>query len=135
MPDPAGRRVHRPGKPGLLGEAEIDAVAVDGRDIGFRATTFALEYAFEVGHRADHEADILAALALQDTGANLWQRVGARGRCCQCCDGNTECQESHDVSPHDEWNSRSGQEANAMSKTWRLRKCRRQIITNTTAGY
>src|ERR1035437_2129688 len=76
--DPAGRRVHRPSQSCLLGDAEIDAVPADGCDIGFGAAAFALEHTFEAGHRADHEADILAALALQDARTNRRQRVGAR---------------------------------------------------------
>src|ERR1019366_7974632 len=76
--NPAGRRVHRPGQSCLLGDAEIDAEPADGRDVGFGAAAFALEHAFEAGHRADHEADILAALALQDARTNRRQRVGAR---------------------------------------------------------
>src|SRR5450432_4405995 len=72
---PAGRRIDRPGKFGLLGEADIQTIAADGCDIGFGTAAFALEYAFEAGHRADDEADILATLALQDTGANRRQRI------------------------------------------------------------
>src|ERR1019366_7318404 len=64
--NPAGRRVHRPDESGLLGETEIDAVTANGCDVGFGAAAFALEHTFEAGPRADHEADILAALALQD---------------------------------------------------------------------
>src|SRR3984893_2054342 len=76
----AGRCVHRPGKLGLVGETEIHAVAVDGCDVWFGTAAFALEHTFEAGDRADNEADILAALALQDAGANRRQRVGARDR-------------------------------------------------------
>ena len=75
-PNPIGRRVHRPGKAGQLGDAKIQAETMNGRDVRFGTAAFALEHAFEAGHRADHEADILAALALQNAGANR-QRVGA----------------------------------------------------------
>ncbi len=50
---------------------------MDGREVGFGTAAFALEDAFEAGDRADHKADILAALALQDAGANrgsAWRR-------------------------------------------------------------
>jgi len=60
--NPAGRCIHRPGKPGLIGEADIQAVAADGCDVGLRTAAFALEHAFKAGHRADDEADILAAM-------------------------------------------------------------------------
>src|SRR5471030_3168603 len=43
--NPARRRIHRPGKPGLLGEAEIDAVAANGRDVRLGTAAFALEHA------------------------------------------------------------------------------------------
>ena len=92
-PDPAGRRIHRPGKLGLLGEAEIDAEAANGRDIGFGTAALALEHAFEAGDRADHEADILAALALQDAGANRRQRIGAGDRRNERRGGNTDVKE------------------------------------------
>src|SRR3954454_7709147 len=35
---PTGRRTDGPGKSGLLGDAEIQSKAADGRDIGFRRT-------------------------------------------------------------------------------------------------
>ena len=38
--NPPSRRVHRPGKPGLLGEAQIHAVATDGCDVGFGTAAF-----------------------------------------------------------------------------------------------
>ena len=44
------RRIHRPGKPGLIGEAEIHAVAADGCDVGFGTAAFALEHTLEAGH-------------------------------------------------------------------------------------
>ena len=37
---PAGRRVHRPGELGLLGDAEIEAEPAHGRDIGFGTAAF-----------------------------------------------------------------------------------------------
>ena len=91
----AGRCVHRPGELGLLGETEIDADPANRGDIGLGTAAFALEYAVEAGDRADHEADILAALALQDTGLNRRHRVGAGQRCQQRSGGNTEGRESH----------------------------------------
>src|SRR3982074_1116590 len=48
--NPAGRCVHRPGKPRLAGEADIHPVAADGCDIRFRPAAFALEYTFETRH-------------------------------------------------------------------------------------
>src|ERR1700730_9022087 len=96
---PAGRRIDRPGKFGLLGEADIQTITAEGCDIGFGTAAFALEYAFEAGHGADDEADILATLALQDTGANRRQRIGGCDRCNQRNDGNTECRESHESFP------------------------------------
>ena len=93
--DPAHRRVDRPGESGLIGEAEVDAVAADGRDIGFRTAALALKHAFERGHRADDEADILSALALQDAGANRRRGVGARERRKQRRDGNGDGRNAH----------------------------------------
>ena len=49
---PPRRRIHRPGKPGLMGEAEVHAVAADGCDVWFGAAAFALKHTFEIGHRA-----------------------------------------------------------------------------------
>src|SRR6202790_840034 len=72
--NPPGRRIHRPAQPGLIGDAEIQAKSMHGCDVRFGAATLALKHAFEAGGRADDEADILAALALQDAGAQL--RVG-----------------------------------------------------------
>src|SRR3954451_952143 len=57
---PVGRRVHRPGQPGQLGDAEIQAEPMNGREIGLRPAAFALEYALQAGHRPDNEPDILA---------------------------------------------------------------------------
>src|SRR5712672_1652035 len=61
---PARRRIHRPGKSGLIGEAEI-----------------------------------LAALTLQDTGAHRRQCIGACDRRHERGDRNTECPESHEFVP------------------------------------
>src|ERR1700682_4612571 len=93
--EPAVRRIHRPGEFGLLGNAEIEADPAHGCEIGFGTAAVALEHAFEAGDRADDEADILAALALQDAGAYRRQRVGASDRCRERSDGDTECRESH----------------------------------------
>src|SRR6202048_229284 len=105
--DPAGRRIHRPGKLGLLGDANIQAEAAHGGG-GRRGTaSFALEHAFEAGYGTNDEADILAALALQDAGALRRHRVGAGNGRGKCCDGDSECGKSHmSVSPDDELNSR-----------------------------
>src|SRR6267154_2305001 len=120
---PAGRRIDRPGKFGLLGEADIQAIAADGCDIGFGTAAFAPEYTFEAGHRADDEADILATLALQDTGANRRQRIGACDRRNQRNDGNTKCRESHESFPR------------MMSLNWRADRkeapCPKQGATQT----
>src|SRR5258707_4461657 len=96
---PARRRIHRPGKSGLIGEAEIHAVAADGCDVWFGTAAFALKHTFETGHRADDEADILADLALQDTGAHPPQCSGACDRRHERGDRNTECPESHEFVP------------------------------------
>src|SRR3981189_17963 len=61
--DPPGRRVHRPGQSGLIGDTEIHPKAAQGCDVRFGTAAFALKYTFKAGHRADDEADILAALA------------------------------------------------------------------------
>src|ERR1700754_2962988 len=84
--NPVGRRVHRPGQAGQLGDAEIQAEAMNRRDVRFGTAAVALEHAFEAGDRADHEADMLAALALQNAGANR-QRAGAAEGRHQCRDG------------------------------------------------
>src|SRR5260221_3159311 len=73
--DPAVRRIHGPGQLSLRGDAEIEAIAAHGGDVGFGTPPLALEHAFEAGHRADHEADILAPLTFQDAGANQRQSV------------------------------------------------------------
>src|SRR6478672_13320500 len=57
-PDPAGRRIHGPGQPGLVGDPEVEPDAADGCDIGFWTAALALEHAFHAGGRADDEADI-----------------------------------------------------------------------------
>ena len=62
-PKPAARRIHRPRNLGLLGNAEIEADAAHGGDIVARPPAFAFEDALQAGHRADHEADILTAMA------------------------------------------------------------------------
>ena len=85
--------------PGLIGDAEIQPKSMHGCDIRFGAAALALKHAFEAGGRADDEADILAALALQDAGANRRQRVGACDRRNQRNDGNTKCRESHESFP------------------------------------
>src|ERR1700682_6108570 len=97
--NPPRRRIHCPGKSGLIGEAEVHAVPADGCDVRFGTAAFALKHTFEAGDRADDETDILAALALQDTGANRRQCIGACDRCCERSDGNTECRESHESVP------------------------------------
>src|SRR5260370_14254365 len=88
---PPRRCIHRPGKSGLIGEAEIHAVAADGCDVWFGTAAFALKSPLETGHRADDEADILAALALQDTGAHRRQCLGACDRRPVAGDRDTEC--------------------------------------------
>src|SRR5580704_7591193 len=95
-PNPAARCVHRPGKLGLLGEAEIDAKPADGRDVGLGRASVAFEHALEAGDGADDEADILAALALQDTGTNRRQRVGACDRQHARGRGNTSNRKSRE---------------------------------------
>src|ERR1700704_603577 len=59
--NPGGGCVHRPGKPGLIGEADIQAVAADGCDVGLRTPAFTLEHTFKAGPRARDTANILAA--------------------------------------------------------------------------
>src|ERR1700730_10131080 len=95
--DPVGRRSHRPGQLGLVGDTEIDANPADGRDVRFGTLALALEHTFEAGRRAHHEADILAALALQDTRLilRLRHRVGACERRSERGDGDTKCRKSH----------------------------------------
>ena len=53
-----------------MGEAEVHADAADGCDIAFGRPAFAPEHAFELCYGTDDKADILAALALQNTGGN-----------------------------------------------------------------
>ncbi len=63
------------------GDAEVNADPLHGRKIRLGPAAAALEHAFEAGDRADDEADILAALALQDPGLNLLgRRVGGGER-------------------------------------------------------
>ena len=93
--DPRGRRVHRPAQFGLIGDAEIEAKAADGCDIRLGPAAFALEHALQAGGRADDVADILAALALQDAGADGRHRVGAGERARERGDGNRKCRELH----------------------------------------
>src|ERR1700726_4371414 len=63
-PEPAGRRIHRPGKSALFGDAEIEAEAAYGRHIGFGTAAVAAEHAFEARDRTDDKTDILSAPAL-----------------------------------------------------------------------
>src|ERR1700730_3587539 len=88
--NPPARRIHRPAQFGLVGDAEIQNKAMHGCDVWFGTATLALEHAFEAGHRANDKTDILAALALQDAGAELRLRqcVGARERCRERSDGD-----------------------------------------------
>ena len=79
-PEPGVRRTDGPSQLGLLGDAELSTDALHLGDVGLRPAACAAEHAFETRHRADDEADILATLALQDTGANRWRRVGACDR-------------------------------------------------------
>ena len=62
------------------GDADIDAEAAHGGEIGFGTTARALEHAFEAGDRTDDKADILAAAAFENAGAAGRQRVGAGER-------------------------------------------------------
>src|SRR5260221_2545021 len=103
--NPGGRRVDRPAQPGLVGDAEVEPEATDGRQIWFGTTALALEHTFQAGGRANDESDILAAFALQDTCAELRlrQRVGACRRCSERSDGDTECRETHMSDPNVDW--------------------------------
>src|ERR1700730_2615080 len=94
-PDAAVRRIHRPGKSRLIGNTKIEPEAAHGCDIGLGSAAFALEHTFKAGDRADQEADILTALALQYTCANRRQCIGARERRHARHGGKTECRESH----------------------------------------
>ena len=130
---PARRRIHRPGKSGLIGEAEIHAVAADGCDVWFGTAAFTLEHTFEAGHRAHDEADILATLALQDTGANRRQRIGACDRRHERNDGNSECRESHDPVPRiDEWNECRDRKEAPCPKQGASKNGRQNIKSSTT---
>src|SRR6267154_95222 len=91
---PAVRRAHRPGESGLFGEAELDANPAHGCEVRLRPAAFALKHAFKAGHGADDEADILAALALQDAGAHRGQRVSAGDWRHQRRDGDAECRKA-----------------------------------------
>ena len=124
-PEPGIRCIDSPGQLGLRGDAEVETDALHFGEIGFRPAAIAAEHALETGHRADHEADILAALALQDAGANhRRRRAGACKRRHQRERGKCQCQESHvSQSPHvDEQIQRGGQDGSAVSKTWRFPK-------------
>src|SRR5258708_21334654 len=103
--NPGGRRVDRPAQPGLVGDAEVEPEATDGRQIWFGTTALALEHTFQAGGRANDEADILSAFALQDTCAELRlrQRVGACQRCNERSDGDTECRETPIAAPPVDW--------------------------------
>src|SRR5258708_12310926 len=68
--NPGGRRVDRPAQPGLVGDAEVEPEATDGRQIWFGTAALALEHTFQAGGRADDETDILAAFAFPDPSAN-----------------------------------------------------------------
>src|ERR1700730_10872864 len=103
--EPGVRRVDGPFESGLLGDAEIDADPAQRRDIGFGTAALALEYALEAGHRTDHEADILAAVALQNAGANRRPRIGALNRRTRGNDGDKKCRASHVfISPRNDLN-------------------------------
>jgi len=127
------RCIDGPGELGLRGDTEIEANPAHGGDIRFGPAAFALEYAFETGHRAYDEADILAALALQDAGANRRRRAGGRDRRHQRQRGDSQSQKSHESqSPHEKLNLRSGQEGSAVFKTWRFQKLPERSLQNTT---
>src|SRR6185312_16924697 len=81
--EPRVRCIDRPGELGLRGDADIDAEAAHGGDIGFGPAARALEHAFEARDRTDDKADILAAAAGR-------QRLRAGERACQRGRGNDE---------------------------------------------
>jgi hypothetical protein len=93
--DPGVGRQHRPRELRLFREAEIHAYPANGRDISLGPSASALEHAFEPGHRADDKADVLAALAFQNTGRRRLLRIGGCERRYQRSNGNTKSRESH----------------------------------------
>src|SRR5690242_17399356 len=68
--EPGRRRADRPGELRLRSDAEIEANAPDGRDIGFGAAARALEHTFQIGDRPDDKSDILPAAAFEDAGTH-----------------------------------------------------------------
>src|ERR1700722_9136073 len=87
--DPVGRGAHRPGQAGVVGDPEIKPDAAQRCNVGFGTVAVALEHAFEAGRRSHDEADILAALALQEAGAHRLHRAGASERGCERSDGDS----------------------------------------------
>ncbi|MGY4318494.1 hypothetical protein ACVWW1_007821 [Bradyrhizobium sp. JR3.5] len=90
-PEPLHRCVDAPGQRRFLGDAEIDADLLDGRDVAILRQAVGAQHATEMGHGADDEADARATAAFQDADLNALARllgVGAND-CGQRGDGGT----------------------------------------------
>src|ERR1700761_3920332 len=120
--DRADRRVHRPGELGALGDAEIEAEAANGGEIGLGPAAFSLEHALQIGDRTHHKGDILAALALQHASADRRHCIGACDRRQQRDDSNGKGRNSHGCGLRLQGEIAGGQEGSVVSKTRRFPK-------------
>ncbi len=69
--DAVGRGVDGPGEAGLLGDAEVETVAMNAGDVRLGiAAVIAAEDALQLGRRTDDEADVLTALAFENARLN-----------------------------------------------------------------
>ena len=87
--DAPGRRMHSPGKRGVLGHAEIDTEAADVRQVRLGPAALAVENALKRGCGSDHHADVLAAVTFEHADAHALRLLGIRR-----CEGGDECRGS-----------------------------------------
>src|SRR5581483_5923024 len=97
--EPRGGCVNGPDELCLRGDAEIDADAPHGRDIGLGPPAAALEHAFEVSDGTHDEADILSAAAFEDARLHGRNRPCAGNGANERSGGDEENRKSHGLSP------------------------------------
>src|SRR6201996_8447803 len=97
--EPRGWCVNGPYELRLRGDAEIDADAPHGREIGLGPPAGALEHAFEVGDGTHDEADMLSATAIEDARLHGRNRLCAGNGANECSGGDEENGKSHGLSP------------------------------------
>ena len=97
--EPRGWCVNGPDELRLRGDAEIDADAPHGRNIGLGPPAGALEHAFEVSDGTHDKADILSAAAFEDARLHGRNRLCADNGANERSGGDEENGKSHGLSP------------------------------------